>query len=162
MSMVAEGHILDTNLFNDVADGKVLLSAFAGRRLFATHVQLDELNNTPDIERREKLCAPFQRVAPDQLITSGAIWGVSKWGEAAWAEDDLLARMRPVLEELDKRGRKKTTAHNEGCDLLTAATSLKRGLTLVTNDQRLRKVVQQFGGRAIDATEFVRNANSTT
>ena len=162
MSMVAEGHILDTNLFNDVADGKVLLSAFAGRRLFATHVQLDELNNTPDIERREKLCASFQRVAPDQLITSGAIWGVSKWGEAAWPEDDLLDRMRPVLEELDKKARKKTTAHNQACDLLTAATSLKRGLTLVTNDQRLRKVVQQFGGRAIDATEFVRNANSTT
>jgi hypothetical protein len=161
MSVVAEGHILDTNLFNDVADGKVLHSAFAGRRLFATHVQLDELKNTGNIGRRGALCASFQSVAPAQLITSGAIWGVSKWGEAAWPEDDLLDRMRPVLEELDKKAGKTKKAHNQARDLLTAATALKKGLTLVTNDRGLTKVVQQFGGRAINATEFVRNANGT-
>lgn len=162
MSAQAVGYMLDTNLFNDIADGKIRLSAFAGRRLFATHVQLDELNNTPDVERRGKICASFQIAAPDELITSGAIWDVSKWDRAKWPDDDLLDRMRTVLGELDKKASKKKTAYNQACDLLTAATAVKRGLVLVTNDQRLRIVVQQFGGQAIDVTEFAHNANRGT
>jgi hypothetical protein len=36
--------MLDTNVFNRVVDGDVPLSAFNGRRLFATSVQITELS----------------------------------------------------------------------------------------------------------------------
>jgi len=51
-------YLLDTNVFNDVLDGKISLSKLAGRRVFATHIQHDELNNTPNQQRRAALGMP--------------------------------------------------------------------------------------------------------
>jgi hypothetical protein len=108
------------------------------------------------VGRREKLLACFSSVAPDRLLTSGAVWDVSNWNEVEFAEDDLIDRMGPVLAKLDKKKRKAKNDrnYNHAVDLLIAATAIKKQLTLVTNDGNLRAVVQQFGGCAIDATEF--------
>jgi hypothetical protein len=157
VSQQSERYLLDTNVFNALLDDEIPLSAFTDRCLFVTHVQLDELKNTQDVGRREKLLACFSGIAPNQLLTSGAIWDVSKWDEAEWPEDDLLERMRPVLESLDKKKRnraKNNNNYNQNADLLGAATAVRKQLTLVSNDCNLRTVVQQFGGRAIDTAAF--------
>lgn len=152
--------MLDTNVFNHLADGKVEFSAFINRYLFVTHVQPDELNDTKDPVRRAKLCKFLQALAPEELATRGAIWDVSKWNRARWPEGALLAKMRPVVEGLDKKAHKRKKVRNQSCDLLIAATALMESLTLVTNDLCLRAVVQKFGGRAIDVAEFASAATN--
>jgi hypothetical protein len=92
------GYMLDTNVFNDVVDGKIEPANLNGRRLIATHVQRDELNNTTDQKRRELLLAVFEFVSADQLglvPTESALWGVSKWDAAKWGADDgIFGAMR--------------------------------------------------------------------
>ena len=63
------------------------------------------------------------------------IWDVSNWNEAEWTEDDLIDRMDPALEELDKKKckRQKNRSYNHAADLF--ATAIKKRLTL--GDQRL-------------------------
>lgn len=157
--------MLDTNLFNALADGEIQLPSFAGRLLFATHLQCDELDKTANEARRAKLREAFRKIEPDELITSGAMWDVSRWDQATWSQDDdLLERMRALLRELDKKDRKKRKDedYNQACDVLSAATAIKNGLTFVTDDENLRMVVHRFGARAIDAMDFASGAAKAT
>jgi hypothetical protein len=47
--------MLDTTEFNAVAKGQLPSSAIDGKRLFATHIQRDQLERTPDPEMRTRL-----------------------------------------------------------------------------------------------------------
>ena len=92
--MPSERYMLDTTEFNAVAKGVISLSTYAGFRVFATHVQLDELNNDPNDQRRAQLISTFEEIAPETLPTETALWDISKWDEAKWsAEDGLFDRM---------------------------------------------------------------------
>ena len=87
--------MLDTTEFNAVAKGQVALSAYAGRRLFATHVQLDELDNTACKESRARLREAFEKIAAECLPTESAVWDVSKWDQAKWsAPSHSICRLR--------------------------------------------------------------------
>jgi hypothetical protein len=73
------GYMLDTTEFNAVAKAELPLSSLAGRRLFATHVQLDELENTPGEELRARLRAAFEEIAAENL-TRQVLFGMSVSG----------------------------------------------------------------------------------
>lgn len=152
-------YILDTCIFNRIVeaveDYTALPSALVGQTLYTTHVQWDELNNTPDISRRHALLSIFVQLSPSQIPTSGSVWGVSKWGMSKWGGGDgLIERMRPVLQALDKRSSRKKRLENQTRDILIAASAITNGLTLVTEDANLRTVVLQFGGQVIDCSQF--------
>jgi hypothetical protein len=99
--MGTSGYLLDTTEFNAVAKGAIPLSTYAGLRVFATHVQLDELNRTTDAQTRARLVAVFEAIGPKKLVTETAVWGVSKWGEAKWStEDGLFQKMLARLIQL--------------------------------------------------------------
>ena len=94
--------MLDTNVFNHVADGDIPIEAFEGLRMFATHVQLDELNAAKDPKRAVALLNVFERIEPNVVVTSSAFWDVSKWGQASWsAEDGVFQAILKRLRELD-------------------------------------------------------------
>jgi hypothetical protein len=48
-------YMLDTNIFNRVLDGDIPVVDFQDLHVFATHVQLDELNATKDTARAAAL-----------------------------------------------------------------------------------------------------------
>jgi predicted nucleic acid-binding protein len=152
--------MLDTNVFNDVLDGKVDTSAVACTDLVATHIQRDEIQKTKDQKRREGLMAtfggltagagaavggspiPFSKVVP----TESMVWNVSNWGEAKWGvEDDLYERMLVALDRLNK------SKKNNPQDILIAETAVRNGWVLVTADADLSSVVAQFGGECCTA-----------
>jgi hypothetical protein len=140
------GYMLDTTEFNAVAKGQVALSTYTGARVFATHVQLDELNNTACGQTRALLLAAFQAIDPKKLLTETAVWDISKWDEAKYsAEDGLFEKMLARLIELDGKDR----GQNQRRDVLIAETAIKNGLTLFSGDQNLRTVTADFGGQAI-------------
>jgi hypothetical protein len=141
------GYMLDTTEFNAVAKGYVDVSSYAGMRLFATHVQLDELNNTRSEEMRAQLLAVFNEVAPEKLLTESGFWGVSNWGECKWsARDGISIKMLARLGELDGEER----YPNQHRDILIVETAIKNGLTLISGDRNLRDVTAEFGGKVIE------------
>jgi hypothetical protein len=155
MTNVGLGYMLDTTEFNAVAKGKLAVGVIAGQRLFATHVQLDELDQTPNEEIRARLRAAFEVVAAESLPTESMVWDVSRWGQAKWpGKDSAFEAMRARLQELDKSGPNRNL--NQHRDILIAETAIKNGFVLVSRDARLRTVTTEFGGRAIDREEFKR------
>lgn len=147
-----DDYMLDTTEFNAVGKGDLPISVFVGRRLYATHVQIDELDKTPCERIRAKLRAAFEQIAAENLPTESLVWGISKWGRAKWSTmDGLFEKMRGRLEDLDKKKR----PLNQARDILIAETAIRQGLTLVSNDENLRSVTIEFGGRAIGREDLV-------
>jgi predicted nucleic acid-binding protein len=151
MSGQADGYMLDTNVFNDVADGKISLEAFDSHRVFATHVQLDELSASKS-ERAAALLKEFERIGPTEVSTTSATWDASKWDQSGWTpEDGCYQKISARLHELDvQAGKKHRDWKNPVRDALIADTAIRRGLVVVTGDENLRCVVEEFGGEAID------------
>jgi hypothetical protein len=52
-------YMLDTNIFNHILDGTIDISELTKLRgeFFVTHIQLDELNATPDLQSSDGLTA---------------------------------------------------------------------------------------------------------
>jgi hypothetical protein len=129
------------------------LSAISGQRLFATHVQLDEIDKTPCERTRAQLRVAFEEIAAENLPTESAVWDVSRWNQAKWpAGDSLFKAMLACLKALDKAGEKRHL--NQLRDILIAETAIRNGLILVSGDPKLRTVAIKCGGRAIDREQF--------
>jgi predicted nucleic acid-binding protein len=153
----AKGYMLDTNVFNHVADGVIPIEELHSVRLFATHVQLDELNAAKRTERVAALIGVFERLNPNAVVTSSAVWDESKWDEAKWPDEDgiLLKVLTRLLELDDERRKTHRDPRNPMRDALIAETALKNGITLVSGDRNLRQVVEEFGGRATELKTLV-------
>ena len=55
-------YMLDTNVFNDVLDGRISLTALMGNRLLIIGVQAAELRATQNSQRRTDLLAVLEEV----------------------------------------------------------------------------------------------------
>jgi hypothetical protein len=64
MTALTNSYMLDTTLFNDVLDGKVLVTPSASQRLLVTGIQASELRATKNGIRRADLLATFEEVNP--------------------------------------------------------------------------------------------------
>ena len=69
--------------------------------VIATHVQFDELSATPDLSRRAKLLRIYQFLVKE-VPTSGAVWGVSKWGQAKYGTDQQNDDLKLLKSNNDK------------------------------------------------------------
>ena len=91
--------------------------------------------------------AAFTSLSPNKLITESTVWGVSNWDEAKWPDSDgLFDKIRNRVAELDKEGKKKSTAENIARDTLIAETAIKNKIALVSDDRNLRTATMEFGG----------------
>jgi predicted nucleic acid-binding protein len=160
--------MFDTNVFNDILDGKIDLTEMPSEaEFFATHIQLDEINNTKDDLRRSQLRSVFHSIIEDETIptestvlgvsrlgksklsgkkipTETIVWDVSRWDESKWSSGELYEKIKI---ELDKKNGGKT---NNIQDALIAEASIFNGLILVTRDNDLGVVVKSLGGQHMD------------
>ncbi|WP_184132061.1 type II toxin-antitoxin system VapC family toxin [Paraburkholderia atlantica] len=159
----------DTNVFSDVLDGRVGIERLRTHRLYATHIQRDEIGKTRDEARREALLAIFNELMADMTPTSSAVagvsvanaacagesvvpteaavWDVSKWGYAKWGNGGSeFDRLRRALDERNKGTR------NNVQDVLIAQTALRNGMSLLTRDADLMSAAKEFGVPCEDAT----------
>lgn len=143
--------LLDTTVFNRVLDGQLSIDALAGHDVFATHVQVDEIERTRCDERRRQLCETFRRVGPAMLATSSAVFDVSRWDASGWG--GRSAQFAPLREALD---RENGGHRNNVRDILAAETAVEHGLTLVTDDEALRNVMIRFGFSAARSADVGR------
>lgn len=167
-------YMFDTVAFNRILDGVVDIAALRGKaRFYATHIQLDELSKTSNLQRRQGLLAVFQGITEDKVPTESfvlgvsrlgeaklggsnlvptesAAWNISAWDQAKWGEEDgLISALRSELDKLNK-GKK-----NNIQDALIAETSIRNQFTLVTDDSDLRTVTKKFGGKCVDVKQMV-------
>ena len=135
--------MFDTVIFNRILDHQIDIDQFpAGIRIYSTHVQQDELENTPDNERREKLLRTFNEVSPEDLPTESTVIGYSRIGKCKIGSSELYHEIR--------QGKPKYTR-----DAMIAETAMKSGFCLVTDDDPLYKKVRKLGGKAITFREFL-------
>ncbi len=152
------GVMFDTNIFNRILDGKIKPDSLPKNlKYYVTHVQKDEIEKTPDINRRQKLLEIFKVINQKKIPTETTLYGFSPWGESKYGAygglyDKVLAR----IQELDKEDRKRKTQENQIRDALIAETCIKNQLVLVSDDKNLRKAVQEFGGIAIPFERFLK------
>ena len=152
---MAIGYMLDTNVFNRALCGEVPEDAFIGRKLFSTHIQLDEIGRTKNPSRLAELGVIFETLSPTDVATTTAIWDDSNFDQANWDggrdHDTMLLRLR----DMDKlSGKKSSEELNQSRDVRIAETAIEHGLILVSDDVNLVTLTIEFGGKAISITEF--------
>lgn len=135
--------MFDTNIFNDILDGKHDLSALetADADFWATHIQEDEIRKTGDEERKTRLLKVFK--IANKISTSSGIWGVSKWGQCKYSDGKTCTLLKDAL---DKRNKRKS---NNIQDALIAETALKNDFALVTHDSDLYYVFTKECNRPV-------------
>jgi hypothetical protein len=149
--------MLDANVFNRLADGKLSFDDFRDLHLVATHVQCDELRATPDPAMRNKLLRTFKKIYPKMDRTSSAFYDVSKWDRSSWSPEDCAdEKMLARLRKLDKKDR----PENQRRDVLIGHTAIDINATLISDDKNLRQLVCEFRGRAI-STSLIPAKNKT-
>ena len=136
--------ILDTNIFNQLADGIITSEDLPkGCSYVATHVQLDEINNTKDSERRARLLLCFATMRPEIVPTESFVWGVARFGHSKLSDGVLYNKMRLELDSLN--GSKSNNVN----DALIAEVAIKNNYTLITADSDLAEVVKDNSGQVI-------------
>ncbi|HEX7673766.1 MAG TPA: hypothetical protein VF412_06320 [Bdellovibrio sp.] len=142
--------MLDTNIFNRVLDGKINSNELTeAGQLFATHVQIRELKNTPDQERRDALVKVFQKLP---LHDSPTLWilGETPLGSGILSDEKsgkLISRIQIELDSLKKRD-------NNHLDSMISEVAIREKMVLVTDDNYLRQVVLKLGGAALSTVEL--------
>ena len=144
--------MLDTHLFDRVLDGEIARASLTGRKLLVTGVQAAELRAIPDTkqQRRAELLQVFEEIAPELCLASSACWGVdgAGFGQAGW--NDGTGRFNEMLARLKDIDHKPPHKHlNQTRDIVIAETAMKLNATLVSDDEKLRQVVLEFGGKAV-------------
>ena len=133
---------LDSNIVDCFVDVPGLLerAEAAHRRgelvFVMTHVQRDEFEQTPNLERRRLLLAAFDRLPKVVLPTRGSVWGESKWAEAGWGDGaESGVRLGQIAGGGDHPMR----------DRLIGTTAAADADVLVTNDPKLLKRMTRAG-----------------
>jgi hypothetical protein len=133
--------MLDSNAFDalaldDAARVRVETAVKNGTLvLVVTHIQIDELNRTPDNERRLAL----QRLTVQGTYTAGFVVGVSRLDMGTIPSDDEVAIYNAVTGG--------NAAHAE--DALILLTARRDGIPVVTDERRLPKQCAKYGVEAM-------------
>ncbi len=136
--------IFDTNTFDDLINGTLNIETIIKNdfQVFLTHIQIDELNECPDNERRARLFNSMIEIKPTKIPTESFIIGVSRIGSAKLSDGNLFNELR--------NGNIKNTN-----DALIGETAIKNNLILVTNDIKFSRKVIKLGGKVMTTQELL-------
>jgi len=168
--------MFDTVVFNRILDGVLTIDELTEKgQFYATHIQLDEINNTPNIERRQALLEVFNEITVRNIPTESfvldtsrlgeaklgggniiptetGVWDVSTWDQAKWGEENgLYTSFKTELDLLNK-GKK-----NNIQDTLIVETAIKNRFILITDYIDLCTVTKLFGGKCATTEQFKSN-----
>lgn len=158
-------HVMfDTNIFDHVVKGEMDIEPLLAEiTVHATHVQLDELNKTPDtyvapdgIPYREKFLVLFQQVAQLQS-TESSVYDVSRFGMGKYGGS---SRVQEIQQKLVQRNKDKKRLNNAK-DALIADTSIANGYVLITNDGDLYDVVKEMRGNVMTLAQLLQKMTSS-
>ncbi|MDN3581367.1 type II toxin-antitoxin system VapC family toxin [Mucilaginibacter flavus] len=135
--------MFDSNIFDGLVSGKISTDLFNSEnvRIYLTHIQIDEINNCKDVEKRAKLFLFMIELNPKKIATESFIIGTSRLGSAKLSDGNIIETLRG--------GNLKHTN-----DALIGETAIKNNLILITNDLTFRKRVENLGGRVMSLEQL--------
>jgi hypothetical protein len=137
-------HILDTNIFNWLREGRLQIGDLpASRPYIATNIQISELNKTKNEAIRNQLLEIFTAIAPKIHPTETFVADVSSVDLDKVGGGKLYEKLRAALNILNG------SKQNNVQDALIGEVALLQGLTLITADGDFAKVVQEHDGSVI-------------
>lgn len=142
-----KGFMFDTNIFNCLLDGEINPGTLPDVKIHFTFEQVDELKNTNDIDRKEKLLSYFALCDPLETSIATFVLGNARLDQTQIGGGLLY---RKILESLDSK-KKKT---NNFVDALIAESSYLNGLTLVSDDKKLIETCLEMDIPAISLDQF--------
>ena len=132
--------VVDTNIISRLVDGRLRPEDLPTDVEFvATHVQIDELNNTKDADRRARLFLKFATTVAAVVPTESTVLGVSRLGHSKLSDGNLYTALKSDLDSLNG-GKANNTQ-----DALIAEVAIANGYTLLTADFHLAKVAKKCG-----------------
>jgi hypothetical protein len=105
--------------------------------ILITHVQLDQLKATPDLNKRQSLLSIVANIPSRKISTAGAVWGMSKWDEAKWGPGAGDVQISDITNG--------NLRHN--ADGLLVATAAAEADVFVTEEKRLPRKVQRLNSK---------------
>jgi hypothetical protein len=102
--------------------------------IISNHIVRDQLVDTPDVERRERLLDVYDSLPKKEVPTWGGIWGLSQWGKARWGDGSGSG---VAIEDVRTGGR------GGSQDAVIATTASGDADVLVTEDKHLRKKLEK-------------------
>lgn len=135
-------YVVDTCTINHLVDGTVRLEDLPNDGDFvATHIQLDELNKTPNEERRARLTLKFATLRPEVVPTESFVIGTSRVG-CGKLNGGLYDSLKNAL---DARKRKLNNIQ----DALIAEVAARNDYVLITGDADLAEVAREHGCKVL-------------
>ncbi len=137
-------YLLDTCVFNWLVDKKINeedLNKLIGNGVaIVTHIQIDEINNTSDQERRARLSLVQASLIKGVIPTETTVLDIARLGYSNLGNGILYSKIKMDLDQIRSK-------ENNIQDALIAETSIKNGYILITADANLSIVTQKHGGQ---------------
>lgn len=137
--------MLDTCIFNKLLDCKIKSEELpADGEFYATHIQIDEIKKTSDVNRREALLSKFKELTQPGIIATETFLAdishvdIDRLGNGAW-----YGKVKGTLDSLNKRKR------NNSQDSLIAEAAIMNSFTLLTADKDLSIACEQLSAKVI-------------
>ena len=124
MRFTMNGFMFDTNIFNRILDKNIQINLSPEFDYYITHIQFDELNETPIEDRKNELLKIFKEIDQNDIPTESAIVGISRVGKCKVGNGKLYNLLLVKLQELDKKNGKKKRRENQPRDILIAETCI--------------------------------------
>jgi hypothetical protein len=135
-------YVVDTSLINKLVNGSVSADELPNDGEFvASHVQIDEINRTKDVERRAQLFLKFTKTIDKVMPTESFILGVSRLGEGKLGDGVSFAEIKKMLDS--QNGGKPNNLQ----DALITEIAMVNGYVLLTADLHLSNAAQLLGIR---------------
>lgn len=135
-------HVIDTCVINWLINGTIDPGDLPEGQYVATHIQADEIAQTPDEDRRRRLEARLAETVDVSIPTESFVLGVSRLGEARLSDGLLYTQITDALD-----AKKLRTSNTQ--DALIGEVALLNGYTLVTADRVFADVITHLGGQVV-------------
>lgn len=136
-------YMLDTNVYDYLLNNAVPLDLVSRcGAIFITNVQLSEVQNIPNHERRAALLMLIEQLGPQKLQLKSGIWlDELRWDDQQVWIDEVSSDFGELLGQ--------ATRNLPRMDALIAEVALHKGLILVTSDTKFASRAQKCGIRCV-------------
>lgn len=145
-------YMFDTNIFNKILDGKIDASFFKAKgKFYVTHIQSDEINNTPNEKRKQELLDIFSEIEQERIPTESFVLDYSRLNGGKLGNGTIY---QIILDELNKKNPVRKASNIR--DALIAETCIRNNLILVTDDRELSGSIQQYSMEVMKLNGFIK------
>lgn len=133
-------YLLDTSAINRILDERLDISELPPNSEYAiTHLQIDEINNTKNSDRRARLSLMQSQIRPELIQTNTLVVDISRVDHAKLGNGKIY---KEILNELECA---KSSKENNIRDALIAETAIVNGYCLLTADNALADAAEKNG-----------------